>query len=175
MVSSCAAHRRARALSPPEPSSPAVLPRYLPNRSLYRPGPRWCIVRNPAERHASCVAWSNRSAFAHSMPAQGSAAADENWFGQPPLPGGALLDTFARGRFGVQWNEELLHKQPQSWFVWGDAGQLLCDCVVAFEKLPLFVPGTHRPRAGCSMCPRPHTPHSVAASARALDAAIYAL
>ena len=90
--------------------------------------PRWCIVRNPAERFASCNAWSHSKHPDH-------ANLTGDWWGQPPVPTARLVQIFSQSRFGILWTEELAHKQPQSWFVWDEDGRVACNCVVAFEKL----------------------------------------
>jgi hypothetical protein len=106
---------------------PDLLPRYL-NRTVYRLGaPRWCIVRHPADRWESCVAWSRGPRSEH---------LNGTWFGHPATPPAELLRTFSDGRHSVQeWTEELVHRQPQHWYVWDEHGGVQCDCVVAFEKL----------------------------------------
>lgn len=83
---------------------------------------RWCVVREPAARWASCVAWARRY-----NPAWGQYAPE-------------LVAAFAHGRFSVGWgaDDRLAHRQPQHWFVWDEIGQVQCDCVVAIEKLHLL-------------------------------------
>ena len=88
------------------------------SRSLVTLRPSFCVVREPADRWYS---------------ARHSGQAIRYDFS---LSDDAVASAFARGRFGVgSWTEQLLHMQPQSWFVWDDDGNVTCDCVVAFEKL----------------------------------------
>ena len=97
------------------------------NRTIFEPGlPRWCVVRNPVQRYLSDLAYTHRGNA--SVPGFGRTT-----------PAETLARIFARGRWHVQWTDELLHKQPQSWYVWDSQGRVQCDCVVAFEKLGLFV------------------------------------
>ena len=51
---------------------------------------------------------------------------------------GRAIHIFSVGRHGVQWTEELAHRQPQHWYVWDEHGGVQCDCVVAFEKLGML-------------------------------------
>ena len=88
--------------------------------------PRWCVVRNPSDRYASCVAWDHAE---HPRSKQ---------YRTPPVD---LAQELARGRFNVPWQgidgatdlhgEELSHRQPQHWFVWDEHGDVQCDCVVS--------------------------------------------
>lgn len=91
---------------------------------------RFCVVRNPAERYASDEAW-----FRMTKP-----------YSTRPLPG-QLNSALAHGRFRVAWDEELVHKQPQHWFVWDAEGRVQCECVVAFEKLGQLTRAHHLPSA----------------------------
>lgn len=76
---------------------------------------RFCVVRNPIDRFASCVSWSVH-----------------HW--HTPLT--HLLHTYLnRTSPLIHWNEELLHRMPQHMFVWDTHGEVQCHCVVAFEKL----------------------------------------
>ena len=43
-----------------------------------------------------------------------------------------------RGRQHFRLSERTLHLAPQSWFVWTDAGNPQCHCVVAIEKLVML-------------------------------------
>ena len=93
----------------------------------YGPRQRWCIVRRPSDRYASCRSWA-----ASQHPEWAYDLASET----------RLLAEFARGRYGVHWQggggiglDEAVHKQPQHWFVWDANGAVQCHCVVAFEKL----------------------------------------
>ena len=108
--------------------APDILPTYL-NRTVYAPAstPRWCIVRRPADRWESC------QAFTH---VQGGPRG--NWFGREPTPPSSLPRIYTRGRRHLPWTEELLHKQPQHFFIWDGNGRVQCQCVVAFERLPMF-------------------------------------
>jgi hypothetical protein len=83
-------------------------------------------VRNPVTR------WLSEEAFARNVSLAG------NWLGTAPVSPPDLLAMYGRGRNAVKWTEQLLHKQPQSWFVWAADGRPQCDCVVAFEKLGTF-------------------------------------
>lgn len=87
--------------------------------------PRWCVVRNPIfTRWQSDVAWGGGNG---------------KWFGAASVSPTDLLTIFGRSRReALPWTEELLHKQPQHFFVWAADGRVQCDCVVAFEKLHLF-------------------------------------
>lgn len=91
---------------------------YSSGASLVTLRPSFCVVREPAERWYS---------------ARNSGQATRYNFS---LSDDAVASAFARGRFGVgNWTEQLLHMQPQSWFVWNNDGDVTCDCVVAFEKI----------------------------------------
>jgi hypothetical protein len=82
---------------------------------------RFCVVRKPADRYNSDINWIG-------------AKSDKFNFTLSP---DEIRGAFMKGRFAVsKWTEELLHKQPQSYFVWSASGDVQCDCVVAFEKLP---------------------------------------
>ena len=77
---------------------------------------RFCIIRDPVERYSSCQNWSKgkfkRSAI--------SLASDYlNWNSVTPT-------------------EELLHRMPQTMFIFDRKGQVQCDCVISFNKLSLF-------------------------------------
>lgn len=85
--------------------------------------PSFCVVREPRERLKSCFDWPFSQAF-HTPLAQ-------------------LARAFENGRMRVQWTEERVHRMPQSWFVWSDRGSVLCDCVIAYEKLAPVMP-VHR-------------------------------
>ena len=95
-----------------------VARRQFNSSSLVTLRPSFCVVREPAER------WYSARHSGQSIRYNFSLSDD------------AVASAFARGRFGVgSWTEQLLHMQPQSWFVWDDDGNVTCDCVVAFEKL----------------------------------------
>lgn len=83
------------------------------NRTYLRP--TFCVVREPRERLQSSMDWKV--------------------FGKLETPPGDLGTVFRGGRSEVEWTEERAHRMPQSWFVWDEDGRVLCDCVVAFEKL----------------------------------------
>ena len=76
--------------------------------------PTFCVLREPRERLRSCMDWRGSDQF--------------------HTPVSELPAVFARGRMHVTWTEEYVHRMPQSWFVWSERGDVLCDCVVAFEK-----------------------------------------
>ena len=85
----------------------------------YGPRQRWCVVRRPSDRYASCRSWS---AWAH-----------PEWGAYDLTSETRLLAEFARGRFGVHWQggggfgiDETVHKQPQHWFVWDARGAAQC-------------------------------------------------
>ena len=95
---------------------------------------RWCVVRDPAERWASEQRWVQR-----------------NLQGRYPVvrPDGqlqlvrqqeatVLRNALSDGRHNVSWTEELVHVQPQHWFVWATDGSVQCECVVAHERLHFF-------------------------------------
>ena len=95
-----------------------VARRQFNSSSLVTLRPSFCVVREPAERWYSARHSGQSTRYNFSL-------SDD-----------AVASAFARGRFGVgSWTEQLLHMQPQSWFVWDDDGNVTCDCVVAFEKL----------------------------------------
>ena len=139
--------------------------------------PRWCVVRDPVERWASEVRWVQRSLQ-----------------GRYPviLPDGqlklvrqrtaaALRDAFSDGRFNVNWTEELVHYQPQHWFVWSADGSVQCECVIAHEKLRFFEIGrtnnfTEAREATSSEAPAPPSPPLPKALLElyALDATLHA-
>ena len=139
--------------------------------------PRWCVVRDPVERWASEVRWVQRSLQ-----------------GRYPviLPDGQLKlvrqrtaaelrDAFSDGRFNVNWTEELVHYQPQHWFVWSADGSVQCDCVIAHEKLRFFEIGrtnnfTEAREATSSEAPAPPSPPLPKALLElyALDATLHA-
>ena len=80
--------------------------------------PSFCIVRDPTERLWSAL---------HS-----SQATKYNF----TASNAAIAEDFSSGRFAVPtWTEQHLHMQPQSWYVWDDRGNVVCDCVVAFERI----------------------------------------
>ena len=92
--------------------------------------PTFCVVREPRERLQSCLNWGGSVNF------------------HTPLS--QLPAAFAGGRHAVRWSEEYAHRMPQSWFVWSDRGDVLCDCVVPYEKLNLK---THLNGAGSKQRP----------------------
>ena len=54
--------------------------------------------------------------------------------------------------------------QPQHWFVWSDAGEVTCDCVVAFEKIGCLVDSIKNGAKGaqsfpCEPSPPPEKSH----------------
>ena len=121
--------------------APDVLPLFL-NRTVYTPGaPRWCIVRNPMERWASCLTWRRGPNL--TFPSG-------TWFGRASTPPEKLLRVLSAGRGQIAWTEELAHLQPQSWFVWDGLGCVQCECVVAFEQLPFLTSRTVRNSAHAS-------------------------
>lgn len=78
------------------------------------PAPRFCVIRDPADRYASCQAWSKWS---------------------------FRLSANEIARQALEWrhvHEELLHRMPQHMFVFSRNGSLQCECVVAFEKIGLL-------------------------------------
>ena len=81
--------------------------------------PTFCVVREPRERLESCLRWPYSSTF------------------HTPLD--KLAAVYAVGRHKMRWTEEYVHRMPQSWYVWSDRGDVLCDCVVAYEKLDVRV------------------------------------
>lgn len=133
------------------------------NRSIEGDGSarreRWCIVRDPAARYASCVAWDRR---VHPHP----------WDASDEASGLALATHALRGgRFQVRWgaNGLVAHRQPQHWFVWDERGAVQCDCVVAFEKLPSFrLP--HKNHGETADDDEPATPQALPASLQELYA-----
>ena len=96
--------------------------------------PRWCVVRNPAERFTSCVTWDRKV---------------HNFAMRYRTEPAELAKELSKSRFDLPWNgiagandlhaEELAHRQPQSWFVWDEQGAVQCDCIVAIEKLDQIV------------------------------------
>ena len=102
------------------------------SKTFHQNSPRWCIVREPTARHVSDQAWG----WSHKGNA--TTSIKPAWYGLRNIPSGELLQIFGQGRRNVTWNEELLHRQPQHWYVWDDDGRVQCECVVAFEKLSLF-------------------------------------
>ena len=53
--------------------------------------------------------------------------------------------------------------QPQHWFVWSEAGEVTCDCVVAFEKIGCLVDAVKNRAKGqfsfdCDPSPPPERP-----------------
>lgn len=79
--------------------------------------PSFCVVREPRDRLDSCIAWTQLHHIKFDTPIE------------------FLPAIFANGRLRVKWNEERVHRMPQSWYVWAEDGRVTCDCVVAFEKL----------------------------------------
>ena len=65
------------------------------------------------------------------------------------------------GRFMVPaWNEQLVHAQPQSWFVWDADGSVACGCVVAFERLGQLTSLRVNQRKGGGATSSPSNRHS---------------
>ena len=81
--------------------------------------PSFCVVREPRERLQSCLNWRYANKF------------------HTPLSN--LSSIYSVGRTQIRWTEERLHRMPQWWFVWADDGRVLCDCVIAYEKLNFSV------------------------------------
>ena len=106
-----------------------VLAALLPEvRQNFGNTPTWCVVRQPDDR------WKSSQAFiAHSRKRwPDSAAFPARRSPRTPIQLQAL---FAKGRFAIEWDEEFVHLQPQSWMVWDAHGQPQCSCAVAFENL----------------------------------------
>ena len=100
---------------------------------------KFCIVRDPAERYQSELKWQ-RTPLPHAKAAANGWAWAKN---QRELYGfrlspEELANTLSLGRFRQTWTEEIIHMQPQHWFVWDEEGRAQCDCVIAFEKLSAF-------------------------------------
>jgi hypothetical protein len=106
-----------------------VLAAILPEvRQSYGSTPTWCVVRHPDDR------WKSSQAFiAHSRKRWPDSAAFPK--SRPPRTPIQLRALFANSRFAAEWDEELVHLQPQSWMVWDAHGQPQCSCAVAFENL----------------------------------------
>ena len=142
--SGCCVVSRGKRISPWH-LPPDVLPRFLPaNWTLFEADrPRWCIVRDPADRLASSRAFKmatqvDRELGPNRSGSEGGSNSNEH---VRHLAERHLVFAFARGRRNVPWTDTLLHLQPQSWFVWDEDGGVQCDCVVAFERLHHFVRG----------------------------------
>jgi hypothetical protein len=93
-------------------------------------------VRQPTDRWASDLAFSSWN-----VSADGTYDREwGDWFGQPATSPAELVATFTAGgrRRDIAWTEELLHKQPQAWYVWDEAGHVQCHCVVPFESIGQF-------------------------------------
>lgn len=113
--------------------------------------PTFCLVRNPTTRWNSCKRWQH---------------------GDGPFnfttPHEELKRSFDHGRHAIPlsaWTEEKVHMQPQHWFVWSEAGEVTCDCVVAFEKIGCLVDGIKNGAKGqmsfdCDPSPPPERPHT---------------
>ena len=112
--------------------------------------PTFCLVRNPTTRWNSCKRWQHGDG-------------DFNF----RTPHDQLKLLYDLGRFGIgiaNWTEELAHLQPQHWFVWSDAGEVTCDCVVAFEKIGCLVDSIKNGAKGaqsfpCEPSPPPEKSH----------------
>ena len=90
--------------------------------------PRWCAVRNPTARYASCVHGTTTfTTRMHTVPSPTYSHKNSREGALTPLGWHHCHHATAR--------EELAHRQPQHWFVWDETGEVQCDCVVAIEKL----------------------------------------
>ena len=109
---------------PKPPSRPWLSPWHFPPdlfearyRQTLKP-PRFCVIRDPADRYRSCQAWSkNVSDTKFHLSASEVAVRALEW---------------------RKVTEELLHRLPQHMFIFSRSGHLQCECVVAFEKLGLL-------------------------------------
>ena len=110
--------------------SPWHLPPDLYERVLSDPFPARnrrviCVVRDPAERYRSEGAYRVKQHH-RSLPFLSSREAT------------TVAAELQRGRQHFRLSERTLHLAPQSWFVWTDAGNPQCHCVVAIEKLVML-------------------------------------
>ena len=108
---------------PRPPSDPWLSPWHFPP-DLYeqrylvpydRPGhkQRFCVVRHPAERYASCERYT------------------KSGFQRPAM---SLASDYLRWH-GIEPTEEHLHRMPQHMFVFDRKGHVQCQCVISFDKL----------------------------------------
>lgn len=82
---------------------------------------RWCVARNPTERRNSGIAWAKiyyRKYF------------NATNFTSPTYS----AELLSKGRFSVDWNEELVHTQPQSWSAF--ASHLYCCINIPKHRYP---------------------------------------
>lgn len=97
--------------------------------------PLLCVVRNPADRLRSEVAWRcalDRSRNDTSCSRQARKAAEAAMVREAD----AVLRAERRGRKSLHHaTDRMLHMLPQAWFVWAEGGRAQCDCVVAYNKL----------------------------------------
>ena len=105
--------------------------------------PGVCVVREPTDRWVSSTQSGQSRRYNFTMSSKEVAHALEG------------------GRFMVPaWSEQLVHAQPQSWFVWDADGSVACGCVVAFERLGQLTSLRVNQRKGGGATSSPSNRHS---------------
>ena len=104
--------------------------------------PLLCIVRNPADRLRSEVAW--RCALAKKERRfftfwTYNSKSDRCTLQQSPVTFMArearqVLQADRRSSLHFA-DDRVLHMLPQSWYVWAESGAVTCNCVVSYDKL----------------------------------------
>lgn len=87
------------------------------NDTFYKNSQNFCVVRRPEDRFRSCQTWS-RQRFRLSLEELRH-----------------IYDDIRADSHFWRYTEEILHRMPQSMYVWSRECDVMCHCVVSFDSI----------------------------------------